>query len=105
MIENAVKHDFYAVFMQSIAHISEILISSESAVDDFVVDSVVTVLYRFKNRSEVNDIEVHLFKMRNPIDDLANSRYRSFGRFGAGLFTAAESERINMVNVAFFYPM
>ena len=105
MVKNAVKNDLYTVFMQSIANISEILICSESAVDDFVVDSVIAVLYRFKNRSEINDIEIHLFKMRDPVDDLANSRYRGFGRFGAGLFTAAESERINMINVAFFYPM
>ena len=59
--------------MKLVADVAEGVIVAKAAVDSFVVSSVISMLNGFKNRAEINSINVHLFKMRYPVKDFVET--------------------------------
>lgn len=70
MIEHAVEHYLYAVLAERFAHLLEILVSSEAAVDRLVIDSVIAVRHALENRTEINRVAAELLDMRNVVYQL-----------------------------------
>ena len=106
VVENAVQNNSYAVFMESGADLREVLIRAETLIYRVIVGGIIAVLEGLKNRSEVNGVEVHFFKVGYPLDYFQYPAFFArFRKFGAKFFAAAEAKRINMVNVCLFDPM
>ena len=104
VVENSVKDNAYAVFVKSVTNEAERVIVTESAVYLLVVDGVVAMLYGLKNGSEVNSVNVHLFKMRYPVEDLV----KTVGNILASViefWRSAESQRIDVIDYRVIVPI
>ena len=56
VVENAVKDNSDAVFVQSLAYLCEVLVSAKAFVNFCVIGGVIAVSRRLKDRSEVNGL-------------------------------------------------
>jgi hypothetical protein len=59
VVENAVKNNSDAVLMESVAEKTEGVVITESAVYLLIVNGIIAVFNGFKDRSEVNSVNVH----------------------------------------------
>ena len=101
MIEDAVQDHADPFLVQSIADFLEVLIGAEPAVDLLVVPRVVAMSVRFKDRTEIDRRDPQLFQMGDPALHLQDPVCQHAVIF---IRRAAHSQRVNLINHAFFSP-
>ena len=98
MVKYTVKNDFDAVFVQCFTNLFKGFIITQTTVNLFVVDCIVSVKTAFKKRIKNNAVNAHFFKMRNPIINLV----KSVNKLTVILFwRSAPAEWIYIVNYRF----
>ena len=96
MVEHAVKNYLYTVFVQRIADLLEVLVGTESAVNLGIIRGIISMIGRFKDRSEIYSITAELFDMR---DIVYHAKYAA-NRLAfevIGLQSTAVAERVDVV--------
>ena len=103
MVENAVKDDPDAVFVELVADEAEGIVVAETTVNGLVVNGIVAVLDRLENGSEVNGVNIHLLEMRYPVEHLVETvdHIASVIEFGC----SAEAERVDVVDYGVVIPI
>ena len=104
VVENSVEYNSYAVLVEAVADKAERVVIAESAVYLLVVNSVIAVLYRLENRSEVNSVDVHFLEMGYPFKHLVKAVYNIIAEI-VEFRSSAEAERINMIDYRVIVPV
>ena len=101
VIEHTVKDHADPRRMQRIAHLFEVLIGTQPAVDLFIVPRVVSVRIRLKYRAEIDSRDAKFGEVRDPF-----LHFQDPVRLHAVIFIrrAAHSERIDLIDHTFFSP-
>ena len=99
MVENTVQNNSDAVCVKVSANLFEIVVCTQTAVNCLVINGIIAVLCGLEKRSQVNGVYVHFFEMRDPLGDLFDAVYGSFGGLMAIGFSPAEAQRVNVVEV------
>ena len=101
MVEHTVQEDPDPVLVERPAHIPEVFIGAQPAVDLLVIPCVVTVCIRFKDRAEVDSGNSQLFQMGDPVlyfqDPVRLHTVVLIRR-------AAHAQRIDLIDHTFFSP-
>ena len=103
MIEHTVEDYTDAVLMEFIADKAERVVVSESAVDLFIVNSIIAVFNGFEYRPEVYCVNIHFLEVRDPVKDLVKAVY-SITEIVI-LWCSAESQRINVIDYGVIVPI
>ncbi len=103
VVEYTVEHHPDAVFMQLAAETFEILVRAEAAVDVIVIAGIIAVFARFKHRPDIERIDPKFPQMGNPAGEFPDPVNR--GVLAVLLRRPAESERIDMIEDRFVYPV
>lgn len=103
MIENAVEDNSDTVFVELVAYISEGVIVTETSVDSFIVNSIVSVLNRLKNGTEVNSVNVHFLEVFDPVENLI----KTINDFATVVILrrSAEAEGIDVIDNSVVVPI
>ena len=102
MVKYAIKNNFNAILMKFIANVFEWFICAKPVINYTIVISVISMNSRFKNRTKIDCIYTHTFKMRNPIDYLIKT---ADGFTVINSWCATESNRIDVIKYRFVYPI
>ena len=102
VVENAVQHHADTVLVQGITDLLEARVISQTTVDLFVVDGIVSVAGAFKNRVEHNAVHAHFLEVGDKVIDFIQTVIQ----LKIVLFrSAAESQWIDIVNNGVMNPM
>ena len=102
MIENTVEDDADAVFMQLFADMCEAVVVTEAVVYMIIIVCIIAVGGGHENRSEIYSVDVHFLEVGNEVDNLV----KTVVQFAVvDPRRAAETQRIDMIEYRFVYPI
>ena len=103
VVENAVKDYLYAVFVESLADLCEILVGAQTCIYLGVVGGIIAMSRRLENRAEINGIYAHCLKVGYPLYYLLYPVYLA-RELVTGALAAAEAQRVDVINSRLFDP-